>query len=406
MVSSEWFSESGPNSAPLSPPNSGVVKTLPPSQVSVVEGLLPPESEEIRAVNRSYMDVIGAISATKGLAVFGALTSVPGSVVGVGLLGYMIFLSWSGVGMWWLTALIAVGLIYLFIMAASLFCLAVYSPADEPIRFDRVHGTLYRYRVKQWHLLGIDGPVPGGEIEILTHAWSDVRAEVVRKLVFNGKTARMDCFLEFAIVDPQTQLVTERFRVGDRDVFSDFSGRILLWEAIRRYMEEGPEQVPVPKCKVSDQGFIDSIEQFNPVSIPFFAPPGAARFFGAIFGALLWLGTPLNVLIVLCNWIGAKTAKPVNWGELEHTVFKISPDDDLAQAQRAKQHAMESSSEWQAELKRRRWSALAWLGLIVLWWMMLAWFIKVPPFASQQKWRQAQDPTPPIVAAYEAKKPS
>lgn len=403
MVSSEWFSESGPNSQPLSPSNSGVVKTLPPSQVSVVEGPLPPEPEEIRTVNRSYMEVIGAISVNKWMAVIGALFVVPGAVAAV---GGLIFLSLSGWGMWGVVTLFAVGSICLISMAASFFCLAVYSPADEPIRFDRVRGTLYRYRAKQWRFLGIDAPVPGGAVEILTHAWSDVRAEVVRKLLFNGKTARMDCFLEFAIVDPQTQLVTERFRVGDRDVFSDFSGRILLWEAIRRYMEEGPEQVPVPKCRVLDQGFIDSIEPFNPVSIPFFVPPGAARFFGGIFGALLWLATPLNVLIALCNWIGAKTAKPVNWGELEHTVFKISPDDDLAQAQQAKQHAMESSSEWQAELGRRRWSALAWLGLILLWWLVLAWFIKLPPFASQQKWRQAQDPTPPIIAADEATKSS
>jgi hypothetical protein len=346
-------------------------------------------------MNRSYMEVVGAISVNKWIAVAGALLTVPSAV---GAVGGLVFLSWGDWDMWGLVAICAMATICMISMAASFFCLAVYSPADEPIRFDRAHGTLYRYRAKQWRFLGIDAPVPGGAVEILTHAWSDVRAEVVRKLLFNGKTARMDCFLEFAIVDPQTQLVTQRFRVGDRDVFSDFSGRILLWEAIRRYMEEGPELVPAPKCQVSDRGFIDSIEQFNPVSIPFFVPSGAARFFGAIFGALLWLATPLNVFIALCNWIGAKTAKPVNWGELEHTVFKIRPDDDVAQAQRAKQHAMESSSEWQAELKRRRWSALAWLGLIVLWWMVLAWFIKLPPFASQQKWRQVHEVSCPVVA--------
>jgi len=391
MVSSEWFSETGPNSPALKPLNSGVVKTLPPSHVSVVEGALPAEPEEIRAVNRSYMEVIGAISVTKWGMVLGAIFAVPGSIASV---AGLVFMAFSSPKMWGLTLLMTVVNFCGLSMAASFFCLAVYAPADEPIRFDRIRGTLSRYRAKKWRFLGIDAPMPGGSVEIVTHAWSDVRAEVVRKLLFNGKTARMDCFLEFAIIDPKTQLVSERFRVGDRDAFSDFTGRVLLWEAIRRYMEDGPEQVPAPKCRVSDHGFIDSIEEFNPVSVPYLFPAGAARFFGGIMGFLLWLVTPINVLFALCNWIGAKTAKAVDWGELENTVFKVSPDDEFANAQQEKQRALNASPEWTAELKRRRWSALAWLGLIVVWWLILAWLIKWPPFASSQKWRTAEAPHP------------
>lgn len=395
MVSSEWFSENGPNAPALLPSNSGLVKTLPPSHVSLVVGSLPTEPEEIRAVNHSYMEVIGAISVAKWGMVLGALLAVPASFAAV---GGLIYLALDSMDMWGLIALMSVATIVQICMAASFFCLAVYSPADEPIRFDRVRGTLFRYRAKKWRFLGMDAPMPGGSVEIVTHAWSDVRAEVVRKLLFTGKTARMDCFLEFAIVDPQTQLVSERFRVGDRDVFSDFTGRILLWEAIRRYMEEGPEQVPVPKCKVSDGGFIDSIEEFNPVSIPILFPAGASRFFGGIMGFLLWLVTPLNVLFALCNWIGVKTAKAVDWGELENTVFKVSPDDEFAKAQLEKQRALHSSPQWAAELKRRRLSAVAWLGLIVVWWLILAWLIKLPPFRPAHEWRQVHEAVGPAVA--------
>ena len=395
MISSEWFSESGPNSPALKPLNSGVVKTLPLSHVSVVEGALPAEPEEIRAVNHSYMEVIGAISVAKWGMVLGAIFAVPGTIASVAGLVFMAFISPE---MWGLIVLMTVVNFFGVSMAASFFCLAMYSPADEPIRFDRVRGTLFRYRAKKWRFLGMDAPMPGGSVEIVTHAWSDVRAEVVRKLLFTGKTARMDCFLEFAIVDPQTQLVSERFRVGDRDVFSDFTGRILLWEAIRRYMEEGPEQVPVPKCKVSDGGFIDSIEEFNPVSIPLLFPAGASRFFGGIMGFLLWLVTPLNVLFALCNWIGVKTAKAVDWGELENTVFKVSPDDEFAKAQLEKQRALHSSPQWAAELKRRRLSAVVWLGLIVVWWLILAWLIKLPPFRPAHEWRQVHEAVGPAVA--------
>lgn len=309
MVSSEWFSEGGPDSPPLSPPNQGTVKTLPLRHVSVVDGALPSNSTEIRTVNLSYLEVAGAITENKWGMVFLALAAVPASPLTIAA---TVFVALSDPVMWGPIAILVVLSFISVGWAAAAYCLAVYSPADEPIRFDRKSGKLYRYRIRQWRFVGVNAPVPWGGIEILTHNWSDVRAEVVRKVLFNGKTARMDCFLEFAIVDPKTQLVTERFRVGDRDVFSDFTGRVVLWEAIRRYMEDGPERVPAPRCEVSDNGFIDSIEAFNPVSAPFLFPPGTARFLGGIMGALLWLVTPLNVLFALCNWIGAKTAKPVD----------------------------------------------------------------------------------------------
>ena len=377
MVSSEWFSEGGPDSPPLSPPNQGTVKTLPLRHVSVVDGALPSDSTEIRTVNLSYLEVAGAITENKWGMVFLALAAVPASPLTIAA---TVFVALSDPVMWGLIAFMVVCCVILNGMAATCFCLAVYSPADEPIRFDRKSGKLYRYRIRQWRFVGVNAPVPWGGIEILTHNWSDVRAEVVRKVLFNGKTARMDCFLEFAIIDPKTQLVTERFRVGDRDVFSDFTGRVVLWEAIRRYMEDGPERVPAPRCEVSDNGFIDSIEAFNPVSAPFLFPPGTARFLGGIMGALLWLVTPLNVLFALCNWIGAKTAKPVDWGELDQTIFKISPTDEWARAQAQRQQALYASPEWTSEQRRRRWSAAIWLVLIVVWYLGAAWLFDFPPF--------------------------
>lgn len=383
MVSSEWFSEGGPDSPPLSPPNQGTVKTLPLRHVSVVDGALPSNSTEIRTVNLSYLEVAGAITENKWGMVFLALAAVP---AGPASIAATVFVALSDPVMWGLIAFMVVFCVILNGMAATFFCLAVYSPADEPIRFDRKSGKLYRYRIRQWRFVGVNAPVPWGGIEILTHNWSDVRAEVVRKVLFNGKTARMDCFLEFAIIDPKTQLVTERFRVGDRDVFSDFTGRVVLWEAIRRYMEDGPERVPAPRCEVSDNGFIDSIEAFNPVSAPFLFPPGTARFLGGIMGALLWLVTPLNVLFALCNWIGAKTAKPVDWGELDQTIFKISPNDEWARAQAQHQQSLYASPEWMTEQRRRRWSAAIWLVLIVIWYLDVAKWIDLSPFVDWCYW--------------------
>ncbi|RZI83857.1 MAG: hypothetical protein EOP38_11065 [Rubrivivax sp.] len=384
-----WFSEGGLNSPFLSPRSSGVVKTLPPSKVSVFDGALPPESEEISAVNSVYMEVIGAISVNKWGMVLGALLAVPGAIAGVP--AFLMVALGSQKKILGLIIVMAMALIAGISMAASFFCLAFFSPADEPFRFDRVNRTLTWCRARKWRLFGIEAPIPGSRAEIVVYQWENIRAEVVRKLIFTGKTARMDCFLELAMIDPKTQLVSERFRVGDRDVFSDFKGRILLWESIRRYMEEGPERVSMPRPKVSDKGFIDSIESFNPVSAPFLFPAGTPRFFGALIGLLMWVFTPMNILFALCNWIGAKTAKAVDWGPLEHTVFKVDAHDALTKAQREKEQQLHASTAWSSEQKRRRLAALAWLVLILVWWFAFAWWLNLSPFADSTQWRQAHD---------------
>ena len=115
-------------------------------------------------------------------------------------------------------------------------------------------------------------------------------------------------------------------------------------------------------------------------------PPGTARFLGGIIGALLWLVTPLDVLLALCNWIGAKTAKPVDWGELDQTIFKISPNDEWARAQAQHQQSLYASPEWMTEQRRRRWSAAIWLVLIVIWYLDVAKWIDLSPFVDWCYW--------------------
>ncbi|MCC7543950.1 MAG: hypothetical protein IT506_00480, partial [Aquabacterium sp.] len=166
-----------------------------------MDGALPSNSTEIRTVNLSYLEVAGAITENKWGMVFLALAAVPASPLTIAA---TVFVALSDPVMWGPIAILVVLSFISVGWAAAAYCLAVYSPADEPIRFDRKSGKLYRYRIRQWRFLGVNAPVPWGGIEILTHNWSDVRAEVVRKVLFNGKTARMDCFLEFAIVDPKT----------------------------------------------------------------------------------------------------------------------------------------------------------------------------------------------------------
>ncbi len=101
---------------------------------------------------------------------------------------------------------------------------------------------------------------------------------------------------------------------------------------------------------------------------------------------MLWLVTPLDVLLALCNWIGAKTAKPVDWGELDQTIFKISPNDEWARAQAQHQQSLYASPEWMTEQRRRRWSAAIWLVLIVIWYLDVAKWIDLSPFVDWCYW--------------------
>jgi len=374
----EWTTEPGANCPQLYPAGPGVVKTLPPSDTSVFDDGLPPLQDEVKDFNETYLEVSGGLRNNKWLAIIPGILGMPATVIGAGFLLWMMFgqdgLS-EDIG---IKLLILAMLPVVLMMSYSIFSIAVFSPEDEPVRFSRRDRKIYRYQTRRWRWLSMDVYHPGNKPEIKVYDWDHCRAEVVRKLIASGSSARRDCFLELAIVDPLTQHVTERLRVGDRDVYSDFTQRIFLWETIRRYMQEGPQRIPAPTIRAHRETLGDCIEEFNPFSIPAKSTPGTQRVVGYFFAALLWLLILPYLLMILSRWMAFKMSRAVNWGELEHSVFKLAPTDPALQ--RTLQPENAAPHLWAAEIKRRQRAAWMWLASLLGQAGWLWWFFSTPSY--------------------------
>jgi hypothetical protein len=157
MVSSEWFSEGGPDSPPLSPRIRGLSRRSPsamsPWWTARCRQTQQRSEQSISAILRSQVRSLK----TSGAWVFLALAAVPASPLTIAA---TVFEALSDPVMWGLIAFMAVFSFISVGWAATAYCLAVYSPADEPIRFDRKSGKLYRYRIRQWRFVGVNAPVP------------------------------------------------------------------------------------------------------------------------------------------------------------------------------------------------------------------------------------------------------
>lgn len=373
----EWTTEPGACMPPLDPPSAGVVKTLPMSNISVFDQELPPLQDDIKNINETYIEVTSGLESNRWIAIIPGFLGMVVFFVGVPFWVWHIF-TIGDFSRHLILKLFSLPLIPLaFLVIYPLFTVAFFSLEDEPIRFNRRDQKIYRYRARRWRWVGMD-VYRGGKPEIKVEDWKQCRAEVVRKLIMSGSSARTDCFLELVVLDPQTQKVTERFRVGDRDVYSDFSKRIFLWETIRRFMEEGTVRVPPPVLQAHRGTLLDCIEDFNPFSVPAKSSPGAQRIFGYFFAALLLVASLLFSLMVLSRWIAIKTARKVDWGELEHTAFRIAPDDPALQ--RSLQPEIAAPQLWAAELRRRRQAACAWLAVIVLQLGAVWWYLSTPSY--------------------------
>jgi hypothetical protein len=179
-------------------------------------------------------------------------------------------------------------------------------------------------------------------------------------------------------LDATTQTVVERFRVGDRDVHSDFSTRILLWETIRRYMELGPAAIPPTPLRLHRGFLADCIEDFNPFSIPAKSAPGAQRVAGYVLGALVWIASLVVLAMVMSRWISIKVSRKVDWGSLEGTVFKLDSNDPALHRSLLPEDA--APNLWEQELGRRRRSAWLWLISCVFQTAGLWWFFATPSY--------------------------
>lgn len=212
---SAWMKDPGESAKPLQPPAEHLFKTLPANGVSVYDGELN-SPEEITRIAKKFMQVSADIADNRGNSIFmgvAAIFALPYTI-------FTLYLFLSGMyegdvgpflGLFGLVFSTAFG--WQFKNAAvSMF----YTYKDEPIRFHRESGKIYRFIPARMGVFGAEMHGKGAPT-IREYEWSHVRAEVTKITMFLGRIFQTVTYLQLAVVDPATGRVTERFRLGFRD---------------------------------------------------------------------------------------------------------------------------------------------------------------------------------------------
>lgn len=369
-----WTDDPGETAPALEPPAEHVLKTLPERSVSVYPAELPPLPNEITRTTTEFLQVSSGEAANRWMVVL-IFPMLLVMLVGFPLTAVLSLIS-SDVP-WMAMVFFPIAAIVAGRFAWGMLHVIFYMYEDEPLRFHRTSGKVYRFRVSRTRIMGMD--VPAKErASVVVYDWSNLRAEITRQFLLFGPTGRRDSFLQLAVVDPATGKVTERFRIGDRDTHGGFTDRVLLWESIRRYMEEGPERVPPASLKLHRNNLPDSFEEFNPFSHPGKFPTGGQRFFGYLVAVAVWATSPLLMYAALCRWIAGKTGRKVDWGELEQTVFQGRTDDPAAKD--TLDPSIEAPKMWAKETRRRKRALWVWMASMGVYWLFPAYLIHAWPY--------------------------
>jgi hypothetical protein len=158
---SEWMNEGGSDSTPLEPQRTGLVKTLPPPDVSVFEHQLPQLQDEVRAVNQTYLEITTGLAANKWVVVGIAIILGPFALASIPYLIYTFAFRHEFSEMIGLNLTLIVSTLLVLGMYVALFSIAFLSPEDEPVRFSRHEQRVYRYRARRLPWLGVELFLPG-----------------------------------------------------------------------------------------------------------------------------------------------------------------------------------------------------------------------------------------------------
>lgn len=376
IVPTPWMEDPGASAPPLSPPADHLVKTLPEPDVCVYDGELP-SPVEMSQLTRKYMQISSGLAIDRWMIVFQGIVGAFGLAMGV---VWIIFLLEPPIDS---TVILPIALGIAAVAGVMRFSWALlymllHSFKDEPLRFCRESGKVYHFRASKRTIMGLDVPTkaPGA---VAIYDWKNLRAEITRHYIVTAKTARRDSFLQLAVLDPASGQVTERFRIGDRDHLG-FQERVLLWETIRRFMEEGCERLPPARLKEKRENLAGSLDEFNPFSVPDRMMPGAQRFLGYVAMVVLWPISGFLILMALTRWIGEHTGREVDWGEYENTAFKLDADDPaLTDTQ---DPSTETPKQWDQELKRRRFKLRLWLASLLVQWLLVTAWLHTWPYCS------------------------
>ncbi|QFZ83437.1 hypothetical protein GFK26_12005 [Variovorax paradoxus] len=261
--------------------------------------------------------------------------------------GLMTFLFMSGMGIWVLTKILEVAqteiargrfglydvlvdgffLWFLFFVVrhwmAAAWRLDMFSADNQPTIFDRKHRKVYRLFTPP------DGSADKWSqkfkpihLQMTTHDWDDIRAEYRAELVTSGKTVSRIHRLVMIVrgKGKDADKTVEEFNIGNSMAMGPNTVP-MLWEHIRRFMEEKgpgvPEGEPLQNFE-RPKNLWQSMGVVSPFGPKFGWWWEASPFLTSVILLAFPLSFPFAMAWSVCNWISHMTMRKTIWPDEVH----------------------------------------------------------------------------------------
>lgn len=184
-------------------------------------------------------------------------------------------------------------------------------PRDLPVRFDRRAGKIH----VQDFSLSLN-PFARRKLLLKTFDWADIEAELTKQAGFNGKVYMVRYALVLIVCRPGTTEVLERITLRGNDIAPQ--GLESIWSYVRRYMEQGPSNLPTLHVRERRISLLNSLFFY----MPYLAPGEEGRCYRHHMGAVelilaflmiwfFWIWLPLG----LCYYVAMRCAPESSWPE-------------------------------------------------------------------------------------------
>lgn len=263
--------------------------------------------DELNHLDETYLEFSMASDIPRGPMLWCGIISVAAGLFP----GYLISLTWAarGFDIWADGVLIAPSL-FMFCLAFFFLRFDLRVPKDRPVRFNRRQGKVYANSYTWNH-----NPFGrwGGGAKVFD--WSTLQAEITKQMGASGEVVTQRYALELVACKPGSFEEMDRFRLQHgAQTTRQYEEQ---WELLRRYMNDGPADLPPQNLRNQTPGFIDCLL----FAMPWFAPTEMGRrarermrgFLGTLMMVLMSLVFPLWLLFGLGNFVVMRLAPEASW---------------------------------------------------------------------------------------------
>lgn len=264
--------------------------------------------DELNHLDEVYLEFSMASNIPRGLILWGAIACLAAGL----WLSYLMFKDPSALSelKGWIVCVSLVMWLIAFSHGLFFLRLELCLPKDRPVRFNRAQGKVYA-NTYTWNLNPLGRWKGGARV----FDWSTLQAEITKQGQDSGELSIERYSLDLVACKPGLFEETDRLRLQHgAQTTRQFEEQ---WEFLRRYMNNGPADLPPQNLRDQTPGFIDCLL----FAMPWFAPTRTGRrarqrmrgFFGVLMMVLMSLAFPLLLLFGLGNFIVMHVAPEAVW---------------------------------------------------------------------------------------------